>query len=45
MRIVQRISVAIHMANARAILKRLQAAEPPSSGLFDLEAADMDMDD
>ena len=44
MRIAQRISSAIHMANSRAILKRLWPEESCGNEAIDLEAADADED-
>ena len=44
LRIAQRISTAIHMANSRAILKRLAMRSKCVPQIFDLAAAD-DIDD
>ena len=44
MRIAQRLSTAIHVANARAILKRMDQRADPGPDLWDLEAAEDGMD-
>ena len=44
LRIAQRLSTAIHVANARAVLKRLSQQAPGRREAFDLEAADSDSD-
>ena len=44
LRIAQRISSAIHMANSRAILKRLWPRDVEGPSIIDLEAADATSD-
>ena len=44
LKIAQRLSTAIHMANSRAVLKRLSTGMPSAPTVLDLEAADVDSD-